>query len=609
MSDISIKCRNEFQSIVWDDLGNDEKAKLLLQKLEHIQKNYPKEEVDKYPIINVNIKKLRKRFSIVQTTTVNVEKIPEITKQPSVQDDIQPVLTTETKQCGLNLYNSNCEENISIGNNLCVYKNKKCIPIPESDISIERNILIQSVIDNIEKITDQELLSLILINLPETQLNYEKYILNNEKIELEFKIAIISELIIRLQTEQINSRDFKYSLNYLQLLEKQLNNKLNEGIKFKLIPLDETTVFKKSSTHSTGISLLSQPPRSSLIVSSSAGPAGPVGKIQLLHDRNRKMSCYVNSSLYALFHKHNNPFIQMIKNAVITENIVLITSKNQSCNNLHLKNLIIQYYQNIHREIQMPFPTDNIRHFLADCTYSSIDPPTKYSSGYWTHEQQDNNEFIRQIIQKFNFKETNNKFQLLEETFYTKPFIPNTKDTLDTKRINVDDEIPIYNWPVTYTDTLDIEVNIEEIPNAFRIKGVEEELTMSNYAHFEDKDGNPLIYQQRQINNVYINPNMLIIFINRTIGTWNERIKRFESGKTEAPVNIPFQIYNLYLYSIVIHIGHSVNTGHYTCYFKNEDNWYLMDDLKSTIEQVDITNPSIINNISKNCTTLVYYPL
>ena len=609
---------DDYDKIQWREIGGlkagDPKISTAIDQLENFMLKHP---TSTKPLILAQLRLLKKKLTdapisseqLTQTPTLSSVK-PEPTlslvkPEPTLSSVKKVLVKVDPKQCGLNLYSKTCQENVSFGQSICQYKDDKCQPITGSDINSERDILMKSIIDGIDQITNDDLVS--LMNIPETKAEYEKYILNNDKIELEFKNAIIHQFIGRLKSSKIPDKSQKYSLKYLEMVQRQLNRKLSEPTKFSLESFDEKIVLNKPISSTSSISIVSKPTSNTVSVPSSAGPAKA---IQLLHDRNRNFSCYVNSSLYALFHKKNNPLIQMIEKSQVRENIVFKNTQNPSCNNNYLKQLIIQYYQKIHGEIQTQFPTDKIRQFLADCLYETTTPvPKKYSSRYWTGDQQDNNEFIRQIIQKFNFKEINNGYHLLEETIYKDPAIPNTKDTNTSDRINEDDEIPIYNWPVSYKKTLDIEVDSEKIPDGFTIKGIAEQLTIDNYAKFNADDGSPLIYKNRQINNIFVQPNMLLIFINRTLANFNTKKQIYESYKTNDPVNIPFQIYNLYLYSIVIHIGLSIETGHYTCYFKNEDYWYLMDDMRSTIERVDITNPSILNNISQNCTTLVYYPM
>ena len=626
---------DDFQKINWSDFHilkpGDPKILIGINEIENFLSKYPnskrplptlqlrllKKKLAESPILlEQNMQKSEKVFVKVEPTISSVKVEPTISSVkvgptissvkggPTISSVEKVLLNVKPKQCGLNLYSKTCQENVSFGQSVCQYKDDKCQPITGSDIVKERDILMKSIIDGIDQITNDDLLS--LMNIPETKAEYEKYIMNNNKIELEFKIAIISQYISRLKSSKILDKSQKYSLKYLEMVQRQLNRKLSEPTKFILESFDEKNVLNKPISPSS-ISIVSKPTSKTVSVPSAAGPAK---RIQLLHDGNKNFSCYVNSSLFALFHKKNNPLIQMIQKSIVKENIVFINTKNSSCNNTNLKELIIQYYQKIHGEIQTKFPTDKIRQFLANCLYETTSPvPRMYSPNYWTGEQQDNNEFIRQIIQKFNFKKINNGYQLLEETIYKDPAIPNTKDTHSYDRINEDDEIPIYNWPVSYKKTLDIEVDSEKIPDGFTIKEIPEQLTIDNYAKFNADDGSPLIYKNRQINNIFVHPNMLLIFINRTLANFNTKKQIYEYYKTNDPVSIPFQIYNLYLYSIVIHIGQSINTGHYTCYFKNEDNWYLMDDTQPTIEKVDITNPSIFNNISQNCTTLVYYPM
>lgn len=606
-------CEKEYNAINWQKIAGlpatDPKNQEYLAKLENIQQRFP-EQMDEFPLIKLHINKLKKKIANSQFQHIpSVHQLLQAEQTTLVKkDDIQlKEVIDQPTECGMNIYSSKCEENISIGKYLCEYKDSKCQPLPNVNIAEQRHILMNSVITDIEHVTDNDLLSLTLSNLPEKQVDYEIYINNNDDIELKFKIAIISELVIRLQTSQIDTSEFKFNLKYIEILEKQLNNKLKEPSKFKLEPFDEKIVFRtKPTTISSGISLRKPLSFDTFMPASSAGPAE---SIKLLHDNNRVMSCYINSTLFALFHKKNNPFIQMLEKSPVNENLVLVNTQDQKCNNNNIKQYLIEYYQKIHGETSKPFPTDTIRSFLQDCVYYDAVRRTKYNTGFWTRQQQDNNDFLDKIINIFNFKKTNEGFQKIEQIIYTDPALPNQPDIFPREKL-LDEEFPIYVL-MTDTDKLNIkDINDEEKNiNGIIIQGHEEILTEANYATIEIHDNSFLVYKKRQMNNIYNKPNMLIISTNRTSGIRRVDAKYSSFVKSEIPIDIPFTIGNFYLYSIVVHHGVSLNGGHYTCYFRNRDRWYLMDDTNPNIVEIDITNPHILNDISKKCTTLVYYPM
>jgi hypothetical protein len=607
-------CLKEFQAINWIEIAGlpatDPKNQEYLTKLENIQERFP-EQMDKFPLFRLHINKLKRKMPKSQFQHIPSVHQPLQAEQTTLvkKDDVTlKDVFKQPKECGMNIYSSKCEENISIGKELCEYKDSKCQPLPNVNIAQERHILMDSIISDIEQVTDKDLLSLTLSNLPEKKVDYEMYINNNDDIELKFKIAIISELVIRLQTSRIDSSEFKFNLKYIEKLEKQLNNKLKEPSKFKLEPFDEKIVFRtKPTTISSGISIRKPLSFDTFMPASSAVPGE---SMKLLHDNNRVMSCYINSTLFALFHKKNNPFIQMLEKSPVNENLVLVNTQDQKCNNNNIKQYLIEYYQKIHGETSKPFPTDTIRSFLQDCVYYDAVRRTKYNTGFWTRQQQDNNDFLDKIINIFNFKKTNDGFQKIEQIVYTEPLLPFQPDVFPREKL-LDEEFPIYVM-MTDTDKLNIQdINDEEKNiNGIIIYGNIEDLTEDNYASIERGDNSFLVYKKRQMNNIYNKPNMLIISTNRTSGIRSGDAQFSSFVKSEIPIVIPFTIGNFYLYSIVVHHGSkSLDGGHYTCYFRNRDRWYLMDDTNPTIVEIDITNPHILDDISKKCTTLVYYPM
>jgi len=81
--------------------------------------------------------------------------------------------------------------------------------------------------------------------------------------------------------------------------------------------------------------------------------------------------------------------------------------------------------------------------------------------------------------------------------------------------------------------------------------------------------------------------------INKSI-SFPERlnIKQFQSQPTENS--------NYRLYAVLVHSGHSINSGHYYCYIKNSiDIWYCMNDSSVT--------KSSINNVLKQEAYILFY--
>jgi hypothetical protein len=260
--------------------------------------------------------------------------------------------------------------------------------------------------------------------------------------------------------------------------------------------------------------------------------------------------------------------------------------------NKSLQTLLIEYYKKIHGEGK--FPVEEIRHFLQKCTINNYN----HYEGYWTDRQLDNNEFLQTILDQFNFEEVNknNGFESFENQFYSNPLDEkNPYKSLNKKidkKTGYDAEYPNFSW---YLETN--KLNILENNNGFIIKGYDEKLTQKNFAKitYDDK---VYMYQTRCVDHVYNNPNMFVIYLIRTSGG---------DKKNKNSVEIPNKIGKLTLYSIIVHHGKTVQSGHYTCYFKKDHKWYEMDNADYNIKEIKNTP---INNdyIKRNCHTLVYFP-
>ena len=464
--------------------------------------------------------------------------------------------------------------------------------MPGVNIKAERNVLMESIISQINEISNEDLIS--IIKIPTIASEYSGFIMNNDKAELEFKIAIISELIVRIAESQIEGNLLK--VENLTYLEEQLTNKLNQGTRFKLRPYTELT------------SAISSP-----VFQASQMVAGPAqsSQLRLLHDSNRNFSCYLNSTLFGLFHKKDNPMINMIKVSDVKLNQVMKTEGLSKCNNMLLKTDLIEYYRKMHNEIQHPFPTNKIRQFFQECLYTNRN--IKYSRNYWTNNQLDNTEFLYILLNLFNFKPHNNGFALFTSQQITNPVNPaNPPIIIREPNLVKDAEYPIYTMDIKVMNRLTIDniqrgTEIENIKvpinNGFIIQGVDIHHDQKNLIIQMLPDFSDAEYRTRREDNIFINPNMFILNVNRTT-----QLPNGEFGKCKNAIIIQFQINIFNLCSIVVHHGETLLAGHYTCYFKNDEKWYLMNDLEKTIKPVDIQNVTIMKFITTNCTTLIYYP-
>ena len=121
--------------------------------------------------------------------------------------------------------------------------------------------------------------------------------------------------------------------------------------------------------------------------------------------------------------------------------------------------------------------------------------------------------------------------------------------------------------------------------------------------HYKYRDDLPkLTYTRSAISKIYVEPiNFFVISIARenSDGTKN---------KLEL-VNLPERIQiagkTLQLVSAVVHYGMHLSKGHYICYFKCGNHWYIMDNMLSDIRQYapfDIKNREIMSQ----CRLLIY---
>jgi hypothetical protein len=111
-----------------------------------------------------------------------------------------------------------------------------------------------------------------------------------------------------------------------------------------------------------------------------------------------------------------------------------------------------------------------------------------------------------------------------------------------------------------------------------------------------------LTYTKSSNSTIFSNPvNYFVISITRELDT--------DHRNNYDLINVPERILShgktLQLVSAVVHIGSVIEAGHYICYFKCGDHWYIMDNLKSNITQYapfNIRNSKIMSN----CRMLVY---
>ena len=322
-------------------------------------------------------------------------------------------------------------------------------------------------------------------------------------------------------------------------------------------------------------------------------------------DNWKKNSCYVNTTLWALFHAHNNPFITELSKAIPYPNVVQTMEKKTGCSNENVKSLLIDYYNKIQGETSLTWTTSNIRSFIQGCVYSTPTKKIKYGREFWTESQQDNGEFFMVLTKLFNFKKENRK--TIQQLIYSNPQL-GTKIPKFTRKVEEDEnELPILTlYGDDYSAILNQKKN-GDIIISYKSDDVGDariDLDSKEQKELSIKD-DMLFYKTITKKIIFTKANMFIILLNRT--QWDD-----EDNKSTMPYQFSYEIGNLHLKSIVVHDGASSSSGHYTCYINDGSFWYLMNDYpRATITKCGESKhlpAKNIDYIKKNCTMLVYYP-
>ena len=318
----------------------------------------------------------------------------------------------------------------------------------------------------------------------------------------------------------------------------------------------------------------------------------------------KKNSCYVNTTLWAIFHTHNNPFTTELAKAKPYPNGVQTVEKKTGCNNENVKSLLIDYYNKIQGDTSLNWTTSDIRNFIQDCVYSTPTKKIKYERNFWTENQQDNGEFFMVLTKLFNFKKENRK--AIQQLIYSNPQLGTKipKFTRETEEIGY--ELPIitlygndYESVFNQNDgNITISYSSDDVGDA-RI-----DLNSKERKEFSIED-EMLFYRTITKKIIFTNANMFIILLNRT--QWDD-----EDNKSTKPYHFSYEIGNLSLKSVVVHEGASSSSGHYICYINDGSFWYLMNDYpRATITKCGESKhlpAKKLDYIKRNCTMLVYYP-
>jgi hypothetical protein len=319
----------------------------------------------------------------------------------------------------------------------------------------------------------------------------------------------------------------------------------------------------------------------------------------------KKNSCYVNTTLWAVFHAHNNPFIMELSKAKSYPNLVQTLGKKPGCNNENVKSLLLDYYNKIQGDdTSLHWTTSNIRNFIQDCVYATPTKKIKYEKKFWTEKQQDNGEFFMVLTKLFNFKKENRKS--IQQLIYSNPQLGTKIPKFTRKAEETENELPILTL---YGDDYSAILNEQNGDITISYKSDDVGDARIDLDRNEQKelsiDDEMLFYKTITKKIIFTNANMFIILLNRT--QWDD-----EDNKSTKPYSFRYEIGNLRLKSVVVHDGASSSSGHYTCYINDGTFWYLMNDFpKATITKCGESGhlPSKkLDYIKRNCTMLVYYP-
>lgn len=379
---------------------------------------------------------------------------------------------------------------------------------------------------------------------------------------------------------------------------------------------------------------------------------------------NKASSCYIDSLVFGLVHLQNNNFINELK-TLLKEFDGTLPQSQQTCKT-RIINFLIHIYEQIHDQSNpvKRILLNDLRELLYECDQLRSVKTVKF----YKNQQQDVNEFLNIILNIISPNETIftdvNEFsqpignRLLVENFrtYERAVDVNSYNThliypqtsirhiIDIGFTQIKDEhnndifgfilppetdityemangdydfIVDYIYKNTLVDSNVIEEIRKNDPNLFDFfnPDITTKRRAELYALIYKKERIPfsedylyrddlpkLTFKIQKNSKIYKNPlNYFVISILRE----NADGTRNNYDLINVPDRIQSYDKTLELVSAVIHIGQSSIGGHYICYFKCGDNWYIMDDMKTNIQYYapfDITDKAIMTN----CRLLIY---
>ena len=334
-----------------------------------------------------------------------------------------------------------------------------------------------------------------------------------------------------------------------------------------------------------------------------------------------RSSCFIDSVLWAILYKINNPFYQYISDANLNSN---------DADSKLLSDLFLAFYGGIHSNNYDRKELENIimviRYILNQ----------KSADQFITGKQHDAGDFFRYIKTIFdNSSISANAIDVNITTTLSKQddakLSPPKNDT-PVKRHEKHNILCVNPISVDIFDTVKININssgetltIEYPPDNFEGKPqpimkkvldthgneIMVDVTDSNgkTEKVPKKEPSGISTISEQITYEYTSKNSidyLMIPVNRTLFDKSTGV----SSKNSNSITILDKIGDLYIHSIVYHDGTSSSGGHYTCYFKMANNWYLFDDGAKKVENTNAkTLPELLSlqsDISQNCAFLFY---
>lgn len=347
-------------------------------------------------------------------------------------------------------------------------------------------------------------------------------------------------------------------------------------------------------------------------------------------------SCFIDSALWGLLYKIDNPFYQYI----------LSTNFNVDTNSYKLKNFLLAFYGGIHSNSK--FDGDDlrdiiglIRHLFGKLFPTKQQLTDSGKSGTGHHDTTDFFLEMKQIFEKNssspNLIIRNTPTMEVIVTANNAPvnnYIPTvTENSGDIISLDSISSIDFDVTPITINgNVLTINYKKQEFNPPIVIR--EDELDKNNQVimipeilnqiETKNPDGTiKMIKKQKDTENSYTSKQVTVTYEyknNQAIDYLIIPISRVDHNasndhsKNETKINILEKIGDLHIHSIVVHIGGGPKSGHYVCYFKmrnnDTDEWYLFDDSVEKVTKMNAQNFNELTdkdpNIQKSCAFLFY---